>query len=74
LSLAVSRNAAILAIGRTESNSKSWSLTAVSLQDGKEIWSVPIEERPLPDGICIDESGGVSVTLQNGGLVSFGAP
>ena len=73
MSLAVSQNAAIMAIGRTESDSKSWSLTAVSLQGGKEMWSIPIDERPLPDGLCIDESGAISIMLQSGGIASFGA-
>ncbi len=72
LSLAVSQNAAIAVI--RQAGNKSWSLVAGSLEDGKEMWSAPIAERPLPDGICIDESGRITVTLLDGGALFFGAP
>ena len=64
VALAVSQNAVVVA-------SKS-KLVAVSLRDGKVMWSLPLPSAPIDWGLAINRDGRIIVVLEDGRILCFG--
>jgi outer membrane protein assembly factor BamB len=46
-----------------------WQVSAFDRQNGQPLWSVPLPEEPLYDGLAIAADGTVLVTLRDGTIV-----
>jgi len=63
---------AVVAAGRRpagEEQTPVWLVAALDLQTGKELWSQPLPEPPLPGGLCLDARGRTLVVLESGKVV-----
>jgi len=65
LAAAVCKNAVVVA---TESQ-----LAAVSLKDGKTLWTKPLPASPVSWGMAVDRKGRTILTLKNGQILCFGS-
>ncbi|OHE76430.1 MAG: hypothetical protein A2107_01260 [Verrucomicrobia bacterium GWF2_62_7] len=65
IALAVAPNAVVIA--------KPSELVAHDLQDGKVLWTQPLQAPPVPWGLAINRDGRVIVTLEGGQVACFGA-
>ncbi|MFC1735136.1 PQQ-binding-like beta-propeller repeat protein [Candidatus Hydrogenedentota bacterium] len=71
---AIARNAVIAVTGSTLSNvgEIEWRVSALSIDNGSELWRKALPLAPLPGGIAVDDAGRVSVVLVDGGILCFG--
>ena len=51
---------------------KKNEIVAMSLQDGKILWTQPLPVSPVPWGLAVDRDGNTIVTLKNGQVLCFG--
>ncbi|MDP2898267.1 MAG: PQQ-binding-like beta-propeller repeat protein [bacterium] len=64
VALAVSKNAVVVALPS--------EVIALSLEDGRKLWSQPLPSSPVPWGMAVDREGRVILTLEDGQVVCFG--
>jgi len=64
VAVAVCRNAVVVA--------KKSEVTALKLDDGRILWSVPVPSAPVPWGLAVDRNGRTIVTLEDGQVLCFG--
>ena len=64
IAVALAPNAVVVA--------KSGELMALNLEDGRPLWTQPLPAAPVPWGLCVNRSGHVIVTLENGRVLCFG--
>jgi len=55
-------------------HNKSWSIKALSRNDGEVLWERRLPGEPLLNGLCIDRNGSVIVCLLDGRIMCFGVP
>jgi outer membrane protein assembly factor BamB len=74
VSLVVAPNA-IVAVVRQQQKARAqsqWYVVALNKTNGNLIWRQEVRQDPLPDGLMVDRSGQVIVTMINGNLICFG--
>lgn len=64
IALAVAPNAVVIA--------KPSELVAHDLQDGKVLWTQPLQAPPVPWGLAINRDGRIIITLEGGQVACFG--
>ena len=60
--------------GAANGDDGSHSVTALDLENGRELWSLPLPGAPAPWGMAVDRAGRIVVALETGSVVCFGSP
>jgi hypothetical protein len=47
-------------------------IVALSMEDGRVLWSAPLPSAPVEWGLAIDKHGRAAVTLRDGTILCFG--
>jgi outer membrane protein assembly factor BamB len=74
VSLVVAPNG-VVAVVRQQQKARAqsqWYVVALNKNNGNLIWRHELRQTPLPDGLMVDRSGQVVVTMVNGNLICFG--
>ncbi|MEO1971734.1 MAG: hypothetical protein ABGX07_09280, partial [Pirellulaceae bacterium] len=73
VSLVVAPNG-VVAVVRQQQKARAqsqWYVVALNKNNGNLIWRHELRQTPLPDGLMVDRSGQVVVTMVNGNLICF---
>ena len=78
--VALAKNAAVITRGiqatddrgRLVNEYEGWTVAALSREDGSIIWEHDLPGEPMLNGLCIDRTGRVIVSLREGGVVCVG--
>ena len=67
---------ALLAAGHTGTGAteKPFSLAAIAIADGSDIWREPLPAASVPGAAAIDHQGRIIVALENGQILAWSGP
>ena len=65
-------NAVLVSGKRPDGEADSYALAALDLEDGREIWSMPLPGAPARWGMAVDGFGQIVTALEDGSIVCFG--
>jgi len=74
LSMALTSNALVFvnALTNRKTSKATFTLTAISKDDGKEIWTQQLSDMPLYNAICVTRNGDIVVSTVDGKISCYG--